>query len=268
MDIFQAVMLALIQGITEFLPVSSSAHLILPSELLGWEDQGLAFDVAVHVGTLLAVMSYLRKDIYKIVIGWFEQFGARGVNEDSRLAWNIVIATIPAGLVGLVANDFIEQHLRSEWVIAATTVLFGLVLLLADKTATQTKNIAQITLYSAVLIGVAQAIALIPGTSRSGITITAALFLGLNRVDAARFSFLMSIPVILLSGLLMGLKLLDSPSFDWLSLFVGVVISFISAYLCIHYFLRFISRISMTPFVIYRLLLGAILVLHASFFAS
>lgn len=259
MDLVKVVVLALIQGITEFLPISSSAHLILPSQILGWPDQGLAFDVAVHVGTLLAVVIYFREDIAKLVLGWFGQFGNAGVTAESRLAWYIIAATVPAGLAGLVFDDFIEIHLRSGAVIASTSILFGLVLWWVDVRAKQNIPLAQMTLLMALLIGTAQALALVPGTSRSGITITMALFLGLSRTDSARFSFLMSIPVILLSGAYKGVGLLGDASVDWLAVIVGVIVSGVSAYFCIHYFLSFISKLSMLPFVIYRVVLGLFL---------
>lgn len=256
MDIVKVVVLALIQGITEFLPISSSAHLILPSQILGWPDQGLAFDVAVHVGTLLAVMIYFREDLRKLIIGWFGQFGQAGVSAESRLAWYIILATIPAGLAGLLFNDFIELHLRSASVIASTSIIFGLLLWWVDVRAKQNVSLEQMTLVMALLIGLAQALALIPGTSRSGITITMALMIGLSRTDSARFSFLLSIPIILLSGAYEGLGLVDESEVDWIAVLVGVLVSGISAYICIHYFLAFISRLSMLPFVIYRIVLG------------
>ena len=256
MDIVQIVVLALIQGITEFLPVSSSGHLILPKELLGWPDQGLAFDVAVHVGTLAAVLIYFRKDIGAIIVGGFKTLGGNFSDPSGRLAWMIVVATIPAGLVGLLTSDFIEQNLRSMAVIAATTIIFGLLLGLADARKTGVKDIFEIGLLAAFIIGCAQAMALIPGTSRSGITITAALFLGFSRDASARFSFLMSIPIIILSGGFKSLELIGEQQVDWQALAIGIVVSSVSAYLCIHYFLSFINRIGMMPFVYYRLLLG------------
>lgn len=260
MDIVHVILLALIQGITEFLPISSSAHLILPSQLLGWPDQGLAFDVAVHVGTLTAVVIYFRKDIIAIINGWFSWLFGRGATSESRLGWCIIAATIPAGLAGLLFNDFIEENLRSSQVIATTTIVFGIVLAVADRMPRLTRELGQITLMAALVIGLAQAMALIPGTSRSGITITAALFLGFYRTDAARFSFLLSIPIIVLSGGYEGLKLVMSDStVDWFAILVGTLVSGISAYFCIHYFLSFINRLGMMPFVVYRLALGVLL---------
>lgn len=260
MDIVHVIILALIQGITEFLPISSSAHLILPKELLGWPDQGLAFDVAVHVGTLLAVLVYFRRDVAALLQGWGLSVAGRGFNDDARLAWLLAAATVPAAVLGLIFDDLIETHARSMVVIAVTTIIFGIFLGLADRKAdAASKNLVQMTLTAALVIGVAQALALVPGTSRSGITITAALFLGFGRVDAARFSFLLSIPIILMSGSYKGIGLIGAESVDWFSMLAGVVISAVSAYLCIHYFLNFINRLSMMPFVVYRLILGAYL---------
>lgn len=260
MELLHIIVLALIQGITEFLPISSSAHLILPAELLNWPDQGLAFDVAVHVGTLIAVMVYFRNDIFDIVGGWGKSLVTREATVESNLAWCIALATIPAALAGLAFDDFIESNLRSIAVIAATTIGFGLLLGWSDHHYSGKKTLAEMTFFLAVYIGCFQALALIPGTSRSGITITAALLIGFQRTEAARFSFLLSIPIILLSGGYKGLGLINEPNVDWMSIGLGVAISAISAYLCIHYFLSFINRIGMLPFVIYRLILGAILI--------
>lgn len=259
MDLFQVIVLALIQGLTEFLPISSSAHLILPSRILGWPDQGLAFDVAVHVGTLTAVVIYFRKDLGNLISAWFGQFGPQGQTQDSRLAWYIVLATIPVCVAGLLFNSYIETYLRSIWAIAAASIIFGFALWWSDVRGKQTLTLQNITLSAALLIGIAQAVALIPGTSRSGITMTMALFLGFARTDAARFSFLLSIPVIIISGLYEGIGLLGAVDVDWLAIFVGMLVSMVSAYLCIHYFLEFISKISMLPFVVYRVILGFVL---------
>lgn len=258
MDIVQAIVLALIQGLTEFLPISSSGHLILPSEILGWQDQGLAFDVAVHLGTLIAVMSYLRKDILQIAGGWFLSLTGKQ-NEAGRLGWLLILATIPAGLSGLLFNDFIEENLRAVSVIACTTVFFGLLLGVADRSDTQHIALYEIGFKLALIIGLAQALALIPGTSRSGVTMTAALFMGCTRDSAARFSFLMSIPIILLSGGYKGLELVGQAGIDWKMIGVGVAVSALSAYICIYFFMSFINRIGMMPFVYYRLVLGIVL---------
>ncbi|WP_430459594.1 undecaprenyl-diphosphate phosphatase [Thalassolituus sp. LLYu03] len=260
MDFIEIVVLALLQGLTEFLPISSSAHLILPSEIFGWADQGLAFDVAVHVGTLLAVIAYFRRDILNLIGGWLTTGFTRTPNADGRLAWYVALATIPAGVAGLVLDHWIEANLRSVEVIAWATIGFGILLGIADRKSGQVRTLASMTLSMALIIGVAQALALIPGTSRSGITMTAALLLGLHRVDAARFSFLLSIPLIMAAGGLKTLELAQSVlPVDWQSLLLGVALSAVSAWLCIYYFLAFISRIGMLPFVIYRLILGGVL---------
>jgi len=269
MEFFQIVILALVQGVTEFLPISSSAHLLLPSSLLGWPDQGLAFDVAVHVGSLLAVIIYFRDDILRLITAWFGGLN-RAVElsvseqEDCRLAWFIILGTIPAGLAGLLFNDFIEAHLRSIAVVAFTTIAFGLLLQVADRRHSRdlesdVKTLANLTVKAVIFIGICQAFALIPGTSRSGVTITAALFLGIGRTDAARFSFLLSIPIIVLSGGFKAIELLNENSVPWLELLLGASLSAISAYACIHYFLSYINRLGMLPFVIYRLGLGGVL---------
>ncbi len=259
MDIVQVIVLALIQGITEFLPVSSSAHLILPKELLGWPDQGLAFDVAVHVGTLSAVLIYFRKDIAEIFLGWLDSLKMKGTNDQGRIAWYIILATIPAGFAGLLFDDFVETHLRSMLVIAFTTIFYGLVLWYADKFCVGEKQLVNMTIVAAIAIGVSQALALVPGTSRSGITITCALLLGFSRTEAARFSFLLSIPVILLGGAYKGISLIGEADVDWLSIIIGTLLSGVSAYLCIYFFISAINKMSMLPFVIYRLCLGLLL---------
>ena len=262
MDLLQAFWLAVIQGLTEFLPISSSAHLILPSAILGWQDQGLSFDVAVHIGSLVAVLTYFRNDIVQLTEAWLKAtFFAGYRTAESRMAWMIILATLPAGIVGLALGGFIEIHLRSIAVIAATTIIFGLLLGWADWRFRGSKTLQNMTWQSALLVGVAQAFALIPGTSRSGITITAALLLGFDRQSAARFSFLLAIPIITLSGCYKGLQLLSQSAVIWPPIVIGTVVSALTAYLCIHSFLRLVDRLGMLPFVIYRLLLGLLLIL-------
>lgn len=262
MDLIKALWLAIIQGLTEFLPISSSAHLILPSAILGWEDQGLAFDVAVHVGSLVAVLIYFRNDLALLLRAWFKTtFQGADSNAESRMLWFIVLATLPAAVVGLVAGGFIELHLRSVAVIATTTIIFGLLLGWADWRHKGSLSLQEMSWKSACLIGIAQVLALVPGTSRSGITMTAALALGFDRNSAARFSFLMAIPIISLSGGYKALQLLSQQSVAWVSIALGTIVSGLTAYFCIHAFLRLIDRIGMMPFVIYRLLLGVLLIL-------
>lgn len=257
---YHIVFLALIQGLTEFLPISSSAHLILPAQVLNWPDQGLAFDVAVHIGTLIAVVGYFRKDIMNIFLAWCCTLkGGKGCGE-SRLAWWIILATIPACLAGLLFESFIETHLRSIEVIAYTTIGFGILLWLADRYGLSKKVEDDFKFKSVLVIGFAQALALIPGTSRSGITMTVARFMGFSRECSARFSFLLSIPLILAAGSLKLVELITSDiQVDWSSLISGVVLSAVSAYLCIYFFLKWLNTIGFMPFMIYRLILGALL---------
>lgn len=260
MDFLHVIALALLQGLTEFLPISSSAHLILLPIIANWQDQGLAFDVAVHVGTLTAVILYFRRDLRKMIADWLQSLMLRKQVGDSRLAWAVGFGTIPVGLAGLLLGDLIETSLRTPLVIAATTILFGLLLGWADWQGKRQRSEHEITWRDILFIGVAQAIALIPGTSRSGITITAGLMLGLTREAAARFSFLLSIPVIILAGGLKTIELVQSQlSVDWSALFSGIAFSAISAYLCIFLFLKMLERMGMWPFVVYRLLLGGLL---------
>ena len=255
------ILLALIQGFTEFLPVSSSAHLILPSVLLGWQDQGMAFDVAVHVGSLLAVLYYFRKEVVSLTMAWLGSINSQQHNAQSRLAWCIILATIPACIIGLFFGGFIASYLRSGWVIAFTTIVFGLLLWWADSRATLSKDEYQTGWRGALFLGCAQAVALIPGTSRSGITLTAGLMLGMTRSAAARFSFLMSMPIILLAGSHQAVGLLSAGSpIPWSVMGLSVLVSFISALACIHLFLALINRIGVLPFVLYRLALGILLI--------
>ncbi len=259
MDYIQVVILSLIQGLTEFLPISSSAHLILAPKLFGWADQGLAFDVAVHLGTLVAVMVYFRERISRMIVAWFSSLKG-DMTADGKLAWGVIIGTIPAGLAGLAFKDFIELELRSELVIAASTVIFGLLLGYADFTLKGGKSEKEMGWMDFFWIGCAQALALIPGTSRSGSTMTAGMLLGFSREAAANFSFLLSIPIIVLSSLFVTKDLVESQiPVDWVVLGVGTVLSFISALACIVLFLKWIQKSSMMPFVIYRLALGGYL---------
>jgi len=267
----QVIVLALVQGITEFLPVSSSAHLVLPAQLTSWPDQGLEFDVAVHFGTLIAVLAYFRKDLLSMLwaIGQAPAvYAARSSEvpsnaETEQAAQGIVqllklgLATIPVVIIGFLGKDFIQDNLRTVPVIATTTMLFGAALWYADRRPTTNTTI---TWQAAAIIGLAQSIALIPGTSRSGITITAALLLGLSRVEAAKFSFLLAIPTIAGAQLLLSLDLaagnLDT---DLAKVAAGAALAGVSAYLGIHYFMQLVERTGMLPYVLYRLVLGLVL---------
>ena len=260
MDNLHAILLALLQGLTEFLPISSSAHLILLPRLLGWEDQGLAFDVAVHVGTLAAVVTYFRHDVTRLLLAWIQSCARRQLNPDAQLAWFVILGTVPVAVAGLLLHDVIETYLRSPLVIALATIGFGLLLGMSDWRGRQLRSETGLKFSDVVWIGMAQVLALIPGTSRSGITMTAGLALGLTRSAAARFSFLLSIPVILMAGGYESLQLVQQAEpVTWGPIALGTAVAAISAYLCIHFFMRLIERVGMLPFVAYRLLLGVAL---------
>jgi len=265
MELTQALVLALIQGITEFLPISSTAHLILIPYFTDWPDQGLAFDVALNTATWLAVVVYFRDDIVLLAKGFFRSLKDRRLrgNHDGSLAWMVLSATIPVGLAGILAHKYVEHELRAIWVIGASSIVWGVVLWIADRRPGRTE-IVQMGWPAAIVVGLAQAAALIPGTSRSGITMTFGLFAGLSRTAAARFSFLLAIIVGGLAGGMEGLKMLKAGAHTpWLAVAVGFVAAFVSAYLAIHWFLKLISRSSMLPFVVYRVMLGAALLVYA-----
>jgi len=259
MDFYQTLILALVQGVTEFLPVSSSAHLILVPALTNWKDQGLAFDVAVHAGTLLAVIVYLRVQLTHMTVAAAGSLVGRWT-PDAKLAWTVVVATLPVVFAGLLFKDMVEGPLRGPLIIATTTIIFGLLLWWADFSGSKNRDEYSVSWRDALIVGLAQAIALIPGTSRSGITITAALLLGLKPEAAARFSFLLSIPTLVASGVLVTRDLLaSSEPVDWSVLLLGSALAAISAFVCIHFFIRLLERTGMLPYVIYRLLLGMVL---------
>lgn len=259
MDFLQAIVLALVQGLTEFLPISSSAHLILVPVLFGWPDQGLAFDVAVHAGSLVAVLAYFRRELGRMSVAGLNSLRGQW-SPDARLAWAIVLATLPVVVVGLLGKSFIETALRGPLVIAVTTIVFGLALWFADLSGKRERNEYTIGWQDAALIGCIQVVALIPGTSRSGITLTAGLLLGLTREAAARFSFLLSIPTLIASSVLIGRDLLHSDvPVEWGPLVAGAVVAGAAAYACIGLFIALLARTGMLPYVIYRLLFGTIL---------
>jgi undecaprenyl-diphosphatase len=249
--------LALVQGVTEFLPISSSGHLVLTSQVLGWPDQGLIIDIAAHVGTLLAVMLYFWRDMIQIIVGC-GQLATFRTGAESRLALNLIIATIPIVIIGFLAKPYIETYLRSAEVIAWTTLLFGVLLWLADRFGLTIHRVEHLGVFNALFLGVAQVLALVPGTSRSGITITAARILGMERSEAARFSMLMSIPTILGAGLLSGLDLYESGDVGLRTdVFVAVGLSFVTALGAIWGLMAWLRRSGFAPFVIYRMVMAA-----------
>ncbi len=259
-EYFHAFWLACLQGITEFLPVSSSGHLVLLPKLLGWPDQGLAFDVAVHVGSLIAVVVYFRRDLVRLCIEWWISITGGPATAYSRLAWSIACATVMVGIAGLLLESVINRSLRAPVPVASATLVFALLLWWADAKGKKERSLEQITWLDVVLIGCAQVLALIPGTSRSGVTITTGLAMGLTREAAARFSFLLAIPVIALAGIWQGRGLaISGDPVNWQVLIFAVLVSALVAFACIHWFLAFLRRFGMLPFVIYRIVLALLL---------
>ena len=260
MDQLHIIILALVQGLTEFLPISSSAHLVLLPSLLNWPEHGLVFDVAVHFGSLLAVLYYFRYEVHRMLCAWILSVRGRGATADSLLAWWVILGTLPTIAVGFLFQNGIENVMRAPWIVAAASIFFGLLLLFADRIGERQRDEYSLTFKDVLIIGCSQVLALIPGTSRSGITITAGLFLGLSRQAAARFSFLLAMPVIFASGVLQSFRMFTEVSpIGWAELALGIVVSAIAAGLCIHYFLRLVDSIGMLPFVIYRVLLGVLI---------
>tara|TARA_E500000331_G_scaffold357136_1_gene417702 strand:+ start:3412 stop:4206 length:795 start_codon:yes stop_codon:yes gene_type:complete len=262
LEFLQTIALALIQGITEFLPISSSAHLLLPHHVLGWPDQGLAFDTAVHLGSLVAVVTYFRHDIYQLLSAVLSALKNQEQTDDSRFACFLVIASLPVLFVGFFGRFWIEANFRALNVIIIATILFALVLLAADLMGRRNRTQRELDLPAALLIGISQCIALVPGASRSGVTMTMALFLGFTREAASRISFLIAIPAIAGASFLQTIDLIDSgTTVNWASMATGGVIAGGAAFACIKLFLGLIDRVGFLPFILYRLLLGAALFL-------
>ena len=259
MDTLQLILLSVVQGLTEFLPVSSSAHLVLLSEFLGEEDQGIIFDVGVHFGTLMAALVYFRSDLKKMIINLGSH---KFLSKENNLTANLIIAVIPILLLGFLLRDFVNLNLRNSEVIAYATIIFGILLYTAQVRKGK-ENLDSVSLKQALIIGLFQCLALIPGTSRSGITITAGLFLGLSATAASRFSFLLAIPTIGAIALaeLIRVSFIDIMD-NGVELSIALIISFLVAYISIDMFLKLIDRIGFTPFVIYRLLLGGWLLMY------
>ena len=258
MDLLQAAVLGLIQGVTEFVPVSSSAHLILTSYVLGWEDQGLAFDMVVHAGSLIALVAVLRRDLGRILRAMLPG-GAENWRDDRRLGWQLLAGTLPVALLGLLLQGWVEKHLRSPGVVGVALIVFGLLLWLADHLGSGRERIYSLSWLAVLLIGTVQAVAMIPGTSRSGITMTAALVVGLARTEAARFSFLLAVPVLTLVAAKTVLDLVsgivEAPPLG--ALVCGFLVSAITAYLAVGWLLRWLRTRSMAPFTVYRVILGS-----------
>ena len=262
MTFFQELLIALVQGITEFLPISSSGHLILIPKLTDFPDQGPLIDVAVHVGSLLAIILYFRKDVMGLARGGFASVGLGKDDPQRRLFWFVVIGTIPAVALGLFLKmgDYLEGF-RSTDLVATNLIVFGILLGLADRFGRETKAYEDMSLRDAILVGIAQAMALIPGTSRSGATMTAARALGYSRVESARFSFLLAIPAVAGAGLLAAFDLADATAQMQQDAIVAGTLTFFTALATMVFLMNFLKKASMMVFVVYRVLMGAALLL-------
>ena len=260
MTLLQIIVLSIIQGLTEFLPISSSAHLILGGHAFGWPEQGVVFDMAVHFGTLAAVLVYFRRDLRRMLSACISPPRTEVEAQRRHLAALIALASVPALVVGYFASDLIAGHLRDARVIAYATIAFGLLLWWADVRGPKDRALERLDWKRALVIGLAQVLALIPGTSRSGITMTAGRFLGLDAHDAARFSFLLSIPVIAAAGAFGAWRVSQGAArVDWQEFGLGALIAAIMGWICIAAFLALVKRVGLLPFVVYRLVLGVVL---------
>jgi undecaprenyl-diphosphatase len=272
MEILAAAILGIIQGLTEFLPISSSAHLILVPWFLGWKPEGIAFDVALHVGTAIAVLVFFWSDWIRLAreafVGIFK--GVPFANQDRLLAWYIVVGSIPAAVIGILLEETVESKLRSPLITVFTLVFFGVILFYAERRSKQNRTLEKFTWADSIWIGISQAVALIPGVSRSGITITTAMLRNSDRPSAARFSFLLSTPVIVGAGLLQSWKLVKAfrhpvegaVDMNWMVLIVGVLAAALTGFFCIRFFLRYLQTKSFTPFVVYRILLAGVVLIY------
>jgi undecaprenyl-diphosphatase len=260
-DLFKAVFLGLLQGLTEFLPISSSAHLRIFPELLGWEDPGAAFTAVVQIGTELAVLLYFRRDIWRIGSSWGRSLFRRELRgeHDARMGWFVIVGSVPIVLLGIAFKDVIERDFRNLWVIGTMLILFGVVLGVAEKVGRKTQSIERLNMRDAVLLGLAQAAALIPGVSRSGSTISMGLFLGYEREAATRYAFLLAIPAVVGAGVF---ELPEIPGghyeYGVTPTIVATVVAFVVGYAAIAWLLRYVSTHSYAPFIIYRIALGGL----------
>jgi undecaprenyl-diphosphatase len=266
-DFLQILILALVQALTEFLPISSSAHLYLVSEWFGWDYQGLTFDLGLHLGTLFAVIAYYRRDLRVLTDEALRWRPGQALTPNQRLVLAIGLATIPAGVVAMLMTDALQADLRNDWTIGLFQIVFGLLMYAADRWFRRDQHENSLTIGKAMLVGCAQALALMPGVSRSGVTMTAALFLGLSREAAARFSFLLSIPVVALASAMGVYDLLSGKAGEAIRIgdfFLGAVIAAVAGYAVIAFLLAVLKRAGVAPFMGYRVVLGLFLLAQAA----
>ena len=262
MDAFQAIVLGIVQGLTEFLPVSSTGHLRIVPAFLGWEDPGAAFTAVTQLGTLAAVLLYFRDDLWRIATTWVRSLREPELRSelDARMGWYIGLGTIPIAVFGLLFSNQIEDGARSLYLIGTTLIVLGLLLLLAEKVATHERPLERINRRDAIVIGFAQACALVPGVSRSGATLTAGMFLGFDRPSAARYSFLLSVPAVVLSGLFELRKIGDEGGAGFVPTAIATLLAFLVGYATIAFLLRWLTSHSTAIFVAYRVVLGTLVI--------
>jgi undecaprenyl-diphosphatase len=262
MDAFQAIVLGIVQGLTEFLPISSSGHLRIVPAFFGWEDPGAAFTAVIQLGTMAAVLLYFRRDLWNIARAWLRSLRDREARRtmEARLGWFIILGTIPISILGLAFKDTIEDEFRSLYLIGTMLIVFGFVMLLAERVSRRDREIDTLTARDAGVIGCAQALALVPGVSRSGATISAGLFLNLTRTDAARFSFLLSVPAVVLSGLFELRHIGESGGAPAGATALATLLAFVTGYASIAFLLRWLAGHSLAVFVAYRFVLGALVI--------
>lgn len=261
MDLLQSIFLGFLQGLTEFLPISSSAHVLIFPALFGWEDPGAAFTAVIQLGTEAAVLIYFRKDLWQIGSTWLGSLHRPELRSElnARMGWYLIAATIPIAILGFVFQDQIETGARNLWLVGSMLIVFGIVLGIADRVGSRQRTVEKLSFRDGVLIGFAQSLALIPGVSRSGATISAGLFLGLQRADAARFSFLLAIPAVVLSGFYQLSKILsgeEAVGEPLINVAVATLVAFVVGYAVIAWFLSYLTRNTFAIFVGYRLVLG------------
>ena len=270
MDLLQSIFFGFLQGLTEFLPISSSGHILIFPALFGWEDPGAAFTAVIQLGTEAAVLIYFRKDLWDIATTWLRSLRDSSLRKDinARMGWYLIAATIPIGILGLAFENQIETAARNLWLVGSMLIIFGIVLGLADNIGSRKRQVEDLSVRDGILIGFAQSLALIPGVSRSGATISAGLFLGLERAAAARFSFLLAIPAVVISGffqlygILSGEEAVGEP---FINVAVATLVAFITGYAVIAWFLKYLANNSFAIFVGYRLVLGSgVLILMAA----
>ena len=262
MSWFEAIVLGLIQGLTEFLPISSTAHLFIFAQFFGWNDPGAAFTAVSQIGTEIAVLIYFRHDLVRIISTWFRSFRQANLRStlDARMGWYVIVGTIPIGIFGLAFASFIETAARNLWLVAVVLIVFGIVLGLVDRFGAKTKEVDNLNVRDAIVFGLGQALALIPGVSRSGATISTGLALGYSRYAATRYSFLLAIPAVFASGLYEATKIGDDPNVQWGQTLLGTAVALVVGYFVIAWLLRWVTTRTYLPFVIYRVVLGGVLI--------